>query len=80
MMGRAKILWTHTRCIEMEASKSLYKFVIPAPDEVKDIAGFIKSEMKDGYISVYYQRKIPAEVVEGEDKFKVSFTDRNVTT
>jgi hypothetical protein len=79
MMGRAKILWTHTRCIEMEASKSLYKYVIPVYSE-KDIGSFVKSEIKDGYINLYYQRKIPAEVVEGDDKFKVSFTDRDATT
>jgi hypothetical protein len=75
MMGRAKILWTHTRDIEVEVSKALIKYRIPVYNEKTDIGNFVKAEKKDGMLNIYYQRNIPEDEKSEEDKFKISFAD-----
>jgi hypothetical protein len=57
LMGRAKILWSHTRDMRVDVSKGLIKYSIPTGNEV--LGDFVKAEKKGDRVVIYY-RNTPA--------------------
>jgi len=78
MMGRARILWSHTRDMRVDISNTLIKYTIPALDEVneKELGDFIKAEKQGHFVVVYYQRlgsENKTEIMTAKDAFTVDF-------
>lgn len=76
-MGRARVLWSQTREARCEVSVALVKYIVPIDGEKPDLSKFIRAEMHDNDIVVYFQKKSPASNILDSDpvnkEYVVSF-------
>jgi hypothetical protein len=57
-MGRAKILSTEPKESSIALSVALVKYSIPVGEEAPELGKFLRSEIKNGFINIYYERII----------------------
>jgi len=56
-MGRAKVIMSHCRNINMEMTQKFIRYRIPIYSEKESLGKIISTEVKDGEIVIMYENK-----------------------
>jgi hypothetical protein len=74
-MGRAKILMSHTRNINMEMASKFFRYTIPLNNEKDQLGKFVSAEVKGNDIVIVYENKGAEPKKETpEPNFVISFS------
>lgn len=74
-MGRAKIILSHVRNMQMEMSAKFFRYSIPLNNEREQLGKLISAEIKNNELIITYENKgdYPAKEVP-EPNFVISFS------